>query len=93
LSPRITQAWNEGYKAGVSEFYPGYLAYENYSEQLEKVVEGKNMIILEQSELNDQLTAENDLYKTRSRNLIIGLAVGIPVAAGLGILAGLLLRR
>lgn len=92
MSPWIEQAYNEGLKKGIEKYYPGYKAYENYAEQLETKIEGLTAINAEnEARIAEMEITINGLEKSLKWHRI-GLLAGVPVAAGAGIVGGLLIK-
>lgn len=92
MSEDLKRSFNEGFKAGAEKFYPGYIAYEEYATELEGVIDGKNVVILEQeAEIQAKINEINAL-NTKVHNRNIGLAVGIPGGVVVGIIAGFLIK-
>jgi len=66
----------------VLKYYPSYLAYESYAEQVEKMIEGKNAINHEQKTKISEQNIEIEVLGSKIQTWQIIAGVGIP-AAGL----------
>ena len=93
LSADLKKSFNEGFKVGVAKFYPGYIAYEEYAGELEGIIDGKNVVVLEQEAEILAKNNEIDSLSTKVHNLSWGLGIGVPSAIGVGIIVGVLIKN
>lgn len=93
MQPLITQTWNEGFKAGIEKYYPSYKAMEFYSGQLEKKIEGKDMVISDKDiEIEEK---QKEIFKQKQQNNTLKwiAGIGIPVTGLALFIVGMLAGR